>query len=107
MLRDLLQKNQSPEESQALEEELFQKLMERAKELDEEQARLFEELELKPEEVIDIVDNRLIFTPEQWEEILAQFEAQRPEWQSIRSAEEIRKARQGLSEVQRGWLFVK
>lgn len=107
MLRDLFQKNDDPEKSLARQEKVFYDLMERAKELDEEQARLFEEIDITPEELDDIIENKKIFTPEQWEEIFAQFKERHPEWTASRSASEIRKVRKELSEIQLGWLFVK
>ncbi len=107
MLRDLFQSNEDPAQTLALQEKVFQDLMERAKELDIEQATLLEEIEMTPEEVDDIVENRKIFTSQQWEEILAQFEEQHPEWSASRSASEIQKTRQGLSEIKLGWLFVR
>ena len=106
MLRDLSYRMQNPKESEALDNERFKKLMERAKELDVEQARLLAELNLTPEEIEDIVENRKLFTPLQWEEILAYFEEALPEWEA-QSAAEIRKTRQSLSEIQRNWLYVR
>ena len=107
MLTDLFQKNGDKEKAEALQEKLFLDLMERAKELDVEQARLLEELEMTADEVDDIVENRKLFTPAQWEEILAHFDKEYPEWKDSRSAAEIRKARQSLSEIRHGWLLVR
>ncbi len=107
MLRELFQKAEDPKKTLALQEKMFNDLMERAKELDAEQARLYEEMGVTPEQIDDIVENRKIFTAEQWDEIFVQFEQEYPEWAADRSASEIRKARQGLSEIKQGWLFVR
>ena len=107
MLRDLFKKAEDPKKTLALQEKMFNDLMERAKELDAEQARLYEEMGVTPEQIDDIVENKKIFTPEQWEEIFIQFEQEYPEWAANRSASDIRKARQGLSQIKHGWLLVK
>ncbi len=107
MLRDLCLKKEDQTKSLALQEKLFLDLMERAKELDEEQARLLAAMQMTEEEIEDIVENRKIFSPEQWEKIVAQFEEEHPEWRATQSASDMRKTRQSLSEVRPDWLFVK
>ncbi|MDP1836812.1 MAG: hypothetical protein Q8K75_12920 [Chlamydiales bacterium] len=106
MLRELFSQDNLAKKIESNEKK-FQDLLIKIEEADRETTEIFEQLEVRPEQIQKILSDKENFSEEHWEEIQRQMGEIEKKVSTRRDLNQLRRTYKERSEIQQQWIFVR